>query len=44
MKKNQASPLCRDDDDDEEEGAKMFFKIAKNLICISLESNYIYLR
>ena len=33
-----------DDDEDDEEGAKMSFKIAINLICISLVSKYIYLR
>ena len=29
-------------DEDDEEGAKMFFKIVENLICISLDSKYIY--
>ena len=31
-----------DEDEDEDEGAKMSFQIVKNLICISLESKYIY--
>ena len=34
--------IVDDDEEDEEEGAKMSFKIVKNLICISLESKYIY--
>ena len=30
------------DEDEDDEGAKMSFKIAKKLICISLGSKYVY--
>ena len=42
MGRNFFNDLYRDEDEEEEEGAKMSFKIAINLICISLESKYVY--